>query len=85
MTEQTAPPPQESTHARSAHHTLKLELPIVAKIQAETGNSPLQGAGPPQGNPPATGAQAGTLMLSPLQGVNARDILLGSASSLGTK
>jgi hypothetical protein len=85
----TATPPVESTHARSAHHTLKLDQPASSKTQAETGNSPLQGAGPPQGNPPAVMAQgSGPVMLSPLQGagpMNAREMLLGSASSLGTK
>jgi hypothetical protein len=85
----TATPPVESTHARSAHHTLKLEQPALSKTQAETGNSPLQGAGPPQGNPPTVVAQgSGLVTLSPLQGagpMNAREMLLGSASALGTK
>jgi hypothetical protein len=85
---QTAP--MADTHARSAHHALKLELPSAPKTEADTGNSPLQGAGPPQGNPPtATASQgAGPLTLSPLQGagpMTAREMLLGSASTLGTR
>lgn len=82
-----APPPQEETHARSAHHTLKLDLP---QTEVDAGGGPLQGAGPPKGNPPSvTVAQgAGPMLLSPLQGagpMSAREMLLGSASTLGTK
>ena len=79
-----APPQQEATHARSAHHGQKIEQPILMATAAETGNSPLQGAGPPQGNPPATASQgSGLLLLSPLQGagpMDARAMLLGSAA-----
>jgi len=84
----TSPAPQEATHSRSAHRNLKLE-PDQPKTETEAGNSPLQGAGPPQGNSPVAVAQgAGPLMLSPLQGagpVSAREMLLGSAATLGTK
>jgi hypothetical protein len=90
--------PTETTHSRSAHRSLKLDLPVPPKTEVEPGNSPLQGAGPPQANPPvqvaAQGGQqgqgqgSGPLLLSPLQGagpVSAREMLLGSASSLGTR
>ncbi len=84
-----ATPPQETTHARSAHHTLKIEQPIRSETTVEAGDSPLQGAGPPAGNPPAVAAQgSGPLLLSPLQGagpMDARAMLLGSAGSFGTK
>ena len=82
----------ETIHARSAHRNLKLEMPGAPKTETEAANSPLQGAGPPQGNPPtpqtAGTPGAGPLTLSPLQGagpVSAREMLLGSASSLGTR
>jgi hypothetical protein len=82
-------PPIESTHARSAHRTLKLEHPALSQTEAEAGNSPLQGAGPPQGNPPPVAvAGGGPLIASPLQGagpMSAREMLLGSASTFGTK
>lgn len=91
---ETATPPQaaptEDVHSRSAHHTLKLDLPSAPRTEAEAGNSPLQGAGPPQGNRPDVAAApgAGPLVMSPLQGagpVSAREMLLGSASTLGTR
>ena len=84
--------PTETTHARSAHRNVKLDLPAAPKTETEASSSPLQGAGPPQGNPPPQQLSgtpgAGPLTLSPLQGagpVSAREMLLGSATSLGTK
>ncbi len=83
---QTPAAPSDATHARSAHHAAKIELPTT---QTEAGTGPLQGAGPPQGNSQqqmaATVPGGGPLLLSPLQGagpVSAREMLLGSATSL---
>ncbi len=77
-------PQQDPTHARSAHHAAKLDQAMLSETAAEAGNSPLQGAGPPQGNHPEAAAPQGSglSMLSPLQGagpMDARAMLLGSA------